>query len=227
MKASVSPSTEAVASSMTRIFGLFKRARARQRSCRSPTEKLLPPSSTMLSRICAGSLGLVVVVVVPGVPAAAAAAVEVYCCSSWSTLAKRTATKASKISLFEDKPNGSKHSRSVPAKRTGSCGIILSPFGRPRTSDKPKDARSTPSNNIRPDSISTNRKSAVVIVVLPAPVRPTTPHRRPGGIVNVKSFKAKGSPSLYLIRTFWNSRSPCCGHSGGNGFSVNIAIGFS
>mmetsp|Transcript_3084 Transcript_3084/g.4417 ORF Transcript_3084/g.4417 Transcript_3084/m.4417 type:complete len:297 (+) Transcript_3084:643-1533(+) len=218
MKASVSPSTEAVASSMTRSRGLFNSARARQRSCRSPTEKLLPPSSTILSRIWVGSVARSV-----------ATPVAMPCCSccGWSTLAKRTATKASKISSFVDKPNGSKHSRSVPAKRTGSCGMMFSPLGRPRTSDKPSDDRSMPSNDMQPDSISTNRNSAAVIVVLPAPVRPTTPHRRPGGTLNVKSFNANGSPSLYLMRTFLNSKRPCCGQSDGGSMSFDVVIAFS
>ncbi len=47
MFASVAASTEAVASSITRtLLPLLSRALARQRSCRSPTEKLPPPSLT-------------------------------------------------------------------------------------------------------------------------------------------------------------------------------------
>jgi hypothetical protein len=139
INASVSPSMLAVASSRIRSFVFERRALARLRSCRSPTLKFDPPSSTRVSRTLAPS----------------------------QLLASRTDCKASTMSLSLALPNGSRHSFKVFHIRTGSCGIITIPFARPRTSDKSILLRSTPSKLILPASISTNLNSATARELLP------------------------------------------------------------
>mmetsp|Transcript_23164 Transcript_23164/g.68383 ORF Transcript_23164/g.68383 Transcript_23164/m.68383 type:complete len:273 (+) Transcript_23164:543-1361(+) len=90
------------------------------------------------------------------------------------------------------------------------------PFFRPRTSASPSEERSTPSRLIQPDSISTRRKRAAVRVLLPAPVRPTTPHLCPDFRENVSPLSDRGRPGLYLSSTSANSSVPVSGHASGS-----------
>mmetsp|Transcript_22637 Transcript_22637/g.34825 ORF Transcript_22637/g.34825 Transcript_22637/m.34825 type:complete len:202 (+) Transcript_22637:1058-1663(+) len=142
-------------------------------------------------------------------------------------LARRTAMSASSMSSSFDAPLGSKQSRTVPANSTGSCGIIAIPFCRPRTSASPSVERSIPSSNILPPSISTRRNSAAVNEVLPAPVRPTTPHRLPDCIVKHKPSSANGRPSRYLKETSRNSNTPRLGQSCSNTTSSGVSRALS
>mmetsp|Transcript_22611 Transcript_22611/g.53598 ORF Transcript_22611/g.53598 Transcript_22611/m.53598 type:complete len:284 (+) Transcript_22611:479-1330(+) len=121
--------------------------------------------------------------------------------------------RASRTSLSVASPNGSRHSRSVPAKSTGSCIMIVIPFFLPRTSARHNLAKSNPSNRMRPASISTSRNNAAVRVDLPAPVRPTTPHRWPDWREKDRPFRERGKPGLYRSDTESNSSSPDVGHS--------------
>mmetsp|Transcript_635 Transcript_635/g.1157 ORF Transcript_635/g.1157 Transcript_635/m.1157 type:complete len:277 (-) Transcript_635:415-1245(-) len=98
----------------------------------------------------------------------------------------------------------------LPAKRTGSCGII----------DKlslnvcsPTDRISTPSIvMLPPPSISASRNKVSSKLLLPDPVLPTTPKVVPGGIVIVTCFKTKGEIGLYRMDTFLNWMPPFHGH---------------
>mmetsp|Transcript_6529 Transcript_6529/g.18221 ORF Transcript_6529/g.18221 Transcript_6529/m.18221 type:complete len:204 (-) Transcript_6529:2959-3570(-) len=91
--------------------------------------------------------------------------------------------------------------------------MIVMPFLLPRTSARHTLAKSTPSKRMRPASISTRRNNAAVRVDLPAPVRPTTPHRWPDWREKVRPFSERGKPGLYRSDTESNSSSPDVGHS--------------
>ena len=69
-------------------------------------------------------------------------------------------------------PVGSRFSRSVPLKSTGSCGMSAM---LPRSFATCSFAISMPSMWIEPEASSDRRKSAFRMLDLPAPVRPTTP----------------------------------------------------
>mmetsp|Transcript_23229 Transcript_23229/g.65812 ORF Transcript_23229/g.65812 Transcript_23229/m.65812 type:complete len:216 (-) Transcript_23229:654-1301(-) len=183
----------AVASSRSSTFGFANSARAKFSSCRSPTEKFEPPSATSVSSASSED-------------------------ASGET--RRTETSASRMASSDDVPNGSTHSRKVVPAMKGSCGMMLMPPGRPRTSFRPILAKSTSSNKIRPDSISVRRKRATVNELLPAPVLPTTPTRFPPGIWNDSESKASGNPSRYLKHTFSKSSFPSEGHDLDSGFLV-------
>jgi len=128
-----------VASSRTSKRGRLMMARARLSSWRSPTLKLEPPSSSLVSRTPLSSI----------------------------EDAMRTSTRAARTWLSSQLPNGSRHSRTVVPARKGFCGMIDIPPGLPRTSARPNLPRSTPSSRMCPDSISTRRNSAAVRELLP------------------------------------------------------------
>mmetsp|Transcript_9714 Transcript_9714/g.33561 ORF Transcript_9714/g.33561 Transcript_9714/m.33561 type:complete len:230 (-) Transcript_9714:1575-2264(-) len=98
MRASVVWSTFAVASSMSTRRDLRAMARARHKSCRSPSERLLPSSSTWRSSV-------------PSLPSKAwsAASVVRMCGSACS-------------------PKGSRLKRSVPLNKCGACGMTATAF---------------------------------------------------------------------------------------------------
>mmetsp|Transcript_11584 Transcript_11584/g.23767 ORF Transcript_11584/g.23767 Transcript_11584/m.23767 type:complete len:231 (-) Transcript_11584:220-912(-) len=126
---------------------------------------------------------------------------------------KLTAAMAAKISASVDRWRGSRHSRTVRPDKKGSCGIIVIPCSRPRTSAKPSNDKSIPSNAMLPDSTSTRRKRVAVKEDLPAPVLPTTPTKELAGHENVRPFNASGRSGRYRMQTLSNSSFPVRGHS--------------
>mmetsp|Transcript_4097 Transcript_4097/g.13146 ORF Transcript_4097/g.13146 Transcript_4097/m.13146 type:complete len:310 (+) Transcript_4097:228-1157(+) len=115
MSASVALSTFAVASSMMRTEVRARSARARQRHCRSPCEKLPPPSTTLASS-CSGSDR-----------------------TTASTLALRSAAHIARSSCW---PSGSRFCRRLPEKSSGCCMMSAS---RGRSSCSPSRSVRTPS----------------------------------------------------------------------------------
>ena len=73
---------------------------------------------------------------------------------------------------------------------------------------------STSSIIIWPSIISTMRLKERQIVLLPAPVRPTTPILSPASARKVRSFKTSSVLGRYLRKTFLNSIAPYVGQSG-------------
>mmetsp|Transcript_32613 Transcript_32613/g.64817 ORF Transcript_32613/g.64817 Transcript_32613/m.64817 type:complete len:85 (+) Transcript_32613:665-919(+) len=67
---------------------------------------------------------------------------------------------------------------------------------------------STPSILIDPESSSTIRSRAVINVLLPAPVLPTTPTLLRAGMESSSPFRTKGKPGRYLSLTSKNSIFP-------------------
>mmetsp|Transcript_13386 Transcript_13386/g.23033 ORF Transcript_13386/g.23033 Transcript_13386/m.23033 type:complete len:234 (+) Transcript_13386:339-1040(+) len=143
--ASVSMSTEEVASSRTRIRALRSSTRARHTSCFWPEERFVPPSETGISR-----------------PSGAVS----------TSLLKLTLSSTLYRSSSECSLNGSRLLRMVPEKRTGSCGMM---DNFDRRSRRPMRPVSMPSMTMEPLAGSTNRNRDCTSVDFPAPVRPTTP----------------------------------------------------
>mmetsp|Transcript_6977 Transcript_6977/g.10005 ORF Transcript_6977/g.10005 Transcript_6977/m.10005 type:complete len:221 (-) Transcript_6977:474-1136(-) len=162
--ASVVLSILAVASSNTRIFGFLKRERAIQRSCRCPCEKFSPPSATCSSRPLSREL-----------------------IASSSSTFLRMLHSSSSLAVS----NGSKLYRTVFENMTGSWGMILK-FSR--SVCVPISPIFTPSISMHPFScsISEIRKRAIIKLLFPLPVLPTTPTFSPPLIVTFKSFKTRG-----------------------------------
>eukprot|EP00665_Eupelagonemidae_sp_cell47_P003417 gene3418-gene1857 len=102
MRASVSTSTDAVTSSIRSSLLSRRRALARHTSWRCPTEKFCPPSMTetsSLSSVCS------------------------------NTSLKCACSSALQIALSGWAASGSRLERTVPLKRTGSCGMMLTRLG--------------------------------------------------------------------------------------------------
>lgn len=93
-------------------------------------------------------------------------------------------------------PRGSKLFRILPLKRVGSWGIMLSFNLR---SFRPMVQMSRPSIRILPPAGSTNRNKALISVVFPLPVLPTTPILCPAGKVQVIPFRTSGACKRYFI----------------------------
>ena len=91
---------------------------------------------------------------------------------------------------------GSRFDLTVPWKRVGSWGIILS---LDRKSCNPISDISTPSMIIRPADGSTIRNKAWMRVDFPLPVRPTTPTFLSPGNVQLIPLRTIGMSWLYLI----------------------------
>mmetsp|Transcript_16285 Transcript_16285/g.32406 ORF Transcript_16285/g.32406 Transcript_16285/m.32406 type:complete len:316 (-) Transcript_16285:560-1507(-) len=186
---SVSTSTDEVASSMTTIVAFRSSARAITRSCRCPTDRFAPPSST-----------------------ASARARTAYCCGPPSSVPaarptlRRTPHRAP--SAWIEK--GSILDRTVPENRVGSCGITAI-LDRSRRS--PRSPMSTPSMATDPVSSSTRRSSPTSSVLFPAPVLPTTPTLARPGIVSRSPRSTSGSPDRYRRVTPSNRISPFPGQS--------------
>jgi hypothetical protein len=100
------------------------------------------------------------------------------------------------ISISRCSSRGSMFVRTVPRKRVGSWGIIPN---RARRSWRPMLAMSRLSMRILPPAGSTRRKSALIRVVFPLPVRPTTPILSPALKVHVMPFNTRGEVGLYRI----------------------------
>mmetsp|Transcript_694 Transcript_694/g.1170 ORF Transcript_694/g.1170 Transcript_694/m.1170 type:complete len:236 (-) Transcript_694:952-1659(-) len=122
-RASVSTSTDAVASSKTRTLDWRSRARARQSSCLCPTLKFSPPSATVLSSLSG-----------------------ICCTADFRCACSNTCQRSASLYV----PKGSKLERMVPLNNTGSCGMILS---LDRRSCIPMEQISTPSSDTDPDTI--------------------------------------------------------------------------
>mmetsp|Transcript_4582 Transcript_4582/g.6476 ORF Transcript_4582/g.6476 Transcript_4582/m.6476 type:complete len:201 (-) Transcript_4582:1407-2009(-) len=168
--ASVAASMFAVASSSKHTGDCLRMARQRQRSCLSPTDKLVPASSIPASK--------------SGLP------------SSCSTkVAKRSlilqTSSAFNIAASEYSLSGSKLIRKVPRQRYGSCGITATC----RRKAFPLNVwMSVPSILIHPDSGSTNRNNDCISVLLPQPDLPTTPSFVPPGTAKETSLRTSGKP---------------------------------
>mmetsp|Transcript_93409 Transcript_93409/g.302387 ORF Transcript_93409/g.302387 Transcript_93409/m.302387 type:complete len:320 (+) Transcript_93409:804-1763(+) len=104
----------------------------------------------------------------------------------------------------------------------GSCGIMEMAFLKVC---KPSPAISWPSRITRPDSHSTRRKRMLVMLLFPAPVRPTMPIFSPPVIFNSKSAKASGKPDRYRSETFWKCKAPREGHTLAAGSVGNLHAG--
>lgn len=102
----------------------------------------------------------------------------------------------SHISWSEYKPRGSKLLRTVPLKRVGSWGIILSLVLR---SLRPMEQISNLSISILPPAGSTRRNNELISVDFPLPVLPTTPILFPATKVQVIRLRTSGAFGRYLI----------------------------
>mmetsp|Transcript_10720 Transcript_10720/g.22648 ORF Transcript_10720/g.22648 Transcript_10720/m.22648 type:complete len:256 (-) Transcript_10720:498-1265(-) len=129
------------------------------------------------------------------------------------------ASNASHISSGDAFPVASRLDARVPANKTGSCGI-MDKLSRNFCIDT--ERISTPSISIRPpDSISTIRNRVKRRLLLPEPVRPTTPKVLPGGTERDTRFKTRGDDGLYFIETSLNDIPPFHGQpSARSAFSV-------
>mmetsp|Transcript_5514 Transcript_5514/g.18238 ORF Transcript_5514/g.18238 Transcript_5514/m.18238 type:complete len:293 (-) Transcript_5514:4077-4955(-) len=164
MSSSVSRSTDAVASSSTRMRDRLSNARAMQMSWRWPMDRLHPRSSIGLSS--------------PSGASRMAAPME-------------HASSAAHNSASVDSSNGSRFMRREPVKSTGSCGMMAS---RERSSYSASVAVSMPSMVMDPARSSPIRKRATRIDDLPAPVRPTMPTFSAGWMARSRSHSTSGRP---------------------------------
>mmetsp|Transcript_33147 Transcript_33147/g.72258 ORF Transcript_33147/g.72258 Transcript_33147/m.72258 type:complete len:231 (-) Transcript_33147:3301-3993(-) len=201
---SVPKSTAEVASSRRRILFERRSARARHICCRWPTEKLFPPSVTIMSRD-----GKPCSVVSRGCWLASPAALWFSSTPSRNTWSARwdllrACQRAGRSLVF----SGSRLKRRVPEKRTGSWGMIEI-LCRRRCS--PTVQMSRPSMNVPPPSGSTSRSSTFSTELLPAPVRPQMPNFSRGFTLKDNPFSTKGSSGLYRRRTSRNSIAPWLG----------------
>mmetsp|Transcript_16137 Transcript_16137/g.54436 ORF Transcript_16137/g.54436 Transcript_16137/m.54436 type:complete len:239 (-) Transcript_16137:1261-1977(-) len=127
-----------------------------------------------------------------------------------SDFERPTLTMAASHSASEYFPKGSTLDRPVPSKITASCGIMAT---RSLKSPRPILETSTPSISTVPPHGSTSLKSAIMIVDLPAPVRPTTPQRSPPFKTKEHLRRDLESPGRYRRSTCLNSTAPLEGHS--------------
>mmetsp|Transcript_25960 Transcript_25960/g.77538 ORF Transcript_25960/g.77538 Transcript_25960/m.77538 type:complete len:237 (-) Transcript_25960:1589-2299(-) len=162
MRWSLSGSTLAVASSRHSTDVSLSRALARHSTCRSPTEKLRPPSATSEPRPPPKD----------------------------STNSRREQLRsASQSPSSATAPKGSRFLRRSPEKRMGSCGTMVTLL---RSSARPQAAMSTSPSRMRPLSRPTIRSSAPMMVDFPEPVRPTMPTFSPPTSVAERWSRAGG-----------------------------------
>lgn len=102
------------------------------------------------------------------------------------------------ISSSEYRPRGSKFFRMLPLKRVGSWGMMLSFILK---SFSPIEHILIPSIRMSPLVGSTMRNKALISVVFPLPVLPTTPTLLPSWNVQEMPFRTNGEFGRYLI---WN-----------------------
>lgn len=95
----------------------------------------------------------------------------------------------------------SRFSRKVDFIKVGSWSIIVISFLRSLSGNYPI---LLPSTKISPPTISVTLNRVLIIVVLPAPVRPTIPTFYPFFIVQFKLFKTIGRSFLYLTQVYLN-----------------------
>ena len=164
ISASLSMSTDAVASSIIRMRELRSNARPMHRSWRWPREKFAPLSTTSMVSFFGDS----------------------------STVLRRpTFSSTSQMATSGCSSKGSRLVRIVPANMNGSCGIIAI-FERRRC--RPSVLTSTPSMRTTPLSGSTMRNSAVNRLDFPEPVRPQMPSFSPPSATKDRSFRTSGRP---------------------------------
>mmetsp|Transcript_105954 Transcript_105954/g.297920 ORF Transcript_105954/g.297920 Transcript_105954/m.297920 type:complete len:287 (+) Transcript_105954:341-1201(+) len=194
--ASVSLSTEAVASSRSTILEFRSTARARHKSWRSPTLKEAPPSITTVSKP-SGKDEIVLFDPKPLVPArfgrdGGSAIDEGLTLDGGSGEASSMQRiKASLITSSEYSLNGSRFRRKVMfPKNTGSCGIMDNDWRNVR---RPNLPMSTPSISTCPSASSVRRNKLTMIELFPLPVRPTMPSFSPAFTENVRFVKAGSS----------------------------------
>mmetsp|Transcript_2918 Transcript_2918/g.8531 ORF Transcript_2918/g.8531 Transcript_2918/m.8531 type:complete len:294 (-) Transcript_2918:2906-3787(-) len=185
IRASVSTSTFAVASSRTMILDCLSKARARAASCFWPADRGAPPSLITMS----SPIGLA--------------------STRGARWARRSAAHTCASSCLR---NGSKFSRMLPVNSTGTWGMMAM---RERSWCTPRREMSMPSMTMRPASSSMSRNTQLIKLLFPAPVRPTTPALLEAGMVTVRPFSTSGSPGLYLICTPSNRTSPLEGQESG------------
>mmetsp|Transcript_58832 Transcript_58832/g.187797 ORF Transcript_58832/g.187797 Transcript_58832/m.187797 type:complete len:248 (+) Transcript_58832:136-879(+) len=166
---SLSTSTDAVASSIMSTGELRSSARAMQKSCLCPCEKLSPLSTTFMSSFSSDS----------------------------STTGLRP-TRASEAQIFTSvySPNGSMLVRTEPENMNGSCGIMAIAL---RSLCSPISLVSTPSRVTRPSNGSTMRKRARKSEDLPDPVRPQIPIFSPALMSRSRSLRTRGVSGRYRI----------------------------
>ena len=188
MCVSVTWSTLAVASSITRIGRRRSMALAIHRSCRSPEERLLPPSDMLASSP-------------PDIA------------STFASSPDRRSASHSSASVCS--VTGARLYRTVPWNRVGSCWMMERQL---RSCCRERRRTSMPSMTMLPADSSTVRKRATAREDLPAPVRPTTPTRVRAGTENESASKTGVLAVGYLSRTSRKSMAPAEGHSfGGEG----------
>ena len=129
--------------------------------------------------------------------------------------------KSSKMVDSELRPSGSRLNLRVPVKSVGSWGIrVILLLIRLSGSV----AISTPSMSICPLSTSMILLMARLIVLFPAPVRPTTPIFSPGRTSKLRSLRTVSVFGRYFNMTFLNSRRPSSGHEGRSYISSPVML---
>mmetsp|Transcript_19920 Transcript_19920/g.63332 ORF Transcript_19920/g.63332 Transcript_19920/m.63332 type:complete len:205 (-) Transcript_19920:3163-3777(-) len=177
MRWSVSWSTDAVASSSSKMEQSCTIARARQMSCRCPTDRFVPSSSTLRSSAARATAS--------SPSPASGAAVKTASRSPNATAFTASSSVDSGKALV-----GSRFVRTVPAKRTGSCGITAIALLSVRS---PSVAVSTPPMRTEPLVRPTSRSRHANVDDLPLPVAPTRPTFSPGRATNDTPLSAGGS----------------------------------
>jgi len=108
------------------------------------------------------------------------------------------------ISSSEYRPRGSRFVLMLPLKRVGSWGIMLSLILK---SFNPIEQMFIPSIRISPLEGSTKRNKALISVLFPLPVLPTTPTLLPPLNVQVIPLRTNGALGRYLIWNQWTKNS--------------------
>ena len=183
IKLSIVVSTDAVASSNTRIFLLYSKTLTKQTSCLCPTLQFSPSSATHALRSPL---------------------------SCPTIFARQHMFNTSSISWSECSPRGSKLVLMVPWNNVGSWEIMLK---RDLKSFKPILLISTPLVSIWPFEDSTTRKRAWINVDFPLPVMSTKPIFFSPGKAQVILLRTIGRVGVYWTWRLSRSILPLLGHS--------------
>mmetsp|Transcript_34011 Transcript_34011/g.74306 ORF Transcript_34011/g.74306 Transcript_34011/m.74306 type:complete len:212 (-) Transcript_34011:2035-2670(-) len=133
--------------------------------------------------------------------------------SCWvSSYAKPVWRRAASTFASPCSPHGSKLLLTVPFINTGSWGIAITAR---RKRSNPIPPRATPSIRTQPSHGSTSLNRHAIRLLLPLPVRPTTPAFWPPSIVNDTPLRARGRSGLYRILTASYCKVPHAGHDSG------------
>lgn len=182
MRYSVTTSMFAVASSKITTLLCRKMDLHMHKSCFSPTERLLPPSSTLNAS--------------PDPNYFSPLAIRLVNPAFYSTSISFSSGRRS---------NGSKLNLRVPLNKVGSWGITVIFYLK---SLRFRVLISTPSISIVPFSNSMILERVSAIVDFPAPVRPHIPIFWPGSMSKVRSFNTIAVFGLYLNETSLNETFP-------------------